>query len=137
MSDETPVTSVLKMDRAEPLGNSLDDFGRRALHVKGAFRFSGLNIGMRITTMEIGDTATAIPATPFTQRNAIAILNLDPALTLYVGPSSVTEGRTVGTTAGWEVGPSEAFNVDITDGVVVYGIAPAGETILVKILEIA
>ena len=31
---EQPVTSVLKMDRADPIGNSDDGTGRRALHVK-------------------------------------------------------------------------------------------------------
>lgn len=31
---ETTVTSVLKMDRADPIGNSDDGTGRRALHVK-------------------------------------------------------------------------------------------------------
>jgi len=33
MAEET-VTSVLKMDRANPIGNSDDGTGRRALHVK-------------------------------------------------------------------------------------------------------
>jgi hypothetical protein len=34
MSDETPVLASLAMDRGEPLGNSEDNFGRRALHTK-------------------------------------------------------------------------------------------------------
>lgn len=125
------------MDRAEPLGNSEDGTGRRALHVKGNFKLTGLNIGMRTTTMEIGDTPEAIPATAFPFRNAIAVLNLSEADTLYIGDETVTSGRALGTSAGWEVGPNEAFNVDVTDGVTVWGVAPAGKTILVKVLEIA
>lgn len=34
MVNESEVISTLKMDRAEPLGNSDDGSGRRALHVK-------------------------------------------------------------------------------------------------------
>ena len=34
MVNESEVVSTLKMDRAEPLGNSDDGTGRRALHVK-------------------------------------------------------------------------------------------------------
>lgn len=137
MANETPVNSALFMDRAEPLGNSVDGDGRRALHVKGAFKFTGLNIGTKVTTMEVSDSAIKVPAVPYAQRNTISILNLDPTNTLYIGPSTVTAGRTVGTSCGWEVGPNEAFNVDVTDQVDIFAIAPAGKTILIKILEIA
>lgn len=36
MANETPVNSALFMDRAEPLANSDDGSGRRALHVMQA-----------------------------------------------------------------------------------------------------
>jgi len=34
MADETPIQADLRMDRSDPLGNSTDVWGRRALHVK-------------------------------------------------------------------------------------------------------
>ena len=34
MANETPVNSALFMDRSDPIGNSDDGTGRRALHVK-------------------------------------------------------------------------------------------------------
>lgn len=54
MSDETPVTAALSMDRGNPLGNSEDVFLRRALHVK-----VGNKPGESIPVYE------ATPGTPF------------------------------------------------------------------------
>lgn len=100
-------------------------------------QFSGLNIAMKITTMNVTDTRGKVPATPLAQRNAMAISNMSVSDTIYVGPSNVVAGRGIGTTAGWEVGPSETFNVDITENIELYAVAEAGATVLVKILELA
>jgi hypothetical protein len=78
-----------------------------------------------------------VPPTPLSRRNAIAVSNLDSGKTIYVGQSSVTAGRTIGTTAGWEIGPNETFNLDITENIELYAIAEAGVTVLVKVLELA
>jgi len=98
---------------------------------------AGLTNAFRITTMTVPDTATALPATPLTDRVAISVTNLDATEILYIGNSDVTADRALGTTAGWEVGPGESFNVDVTDSIIIYGRAEASQTILIKVLEIS
>lgn len=98
---------------------------------------SGLATDFRITTMTVPDTATAIPATALSNRVALSITNLDAVEVLYLGKSTVTADQAIGTTAGWEVGPSESFNVDIADSLVIFGRAETGKTILIKVLEIS
>lgn len=119
----------------------VEEDGQTKVNVKanfsGTIRPSGLNVGFRITTMEIGDTATAIPTSPFSQRNSLSVVNLSDNDVLYIGNSDVTADRVLGTTSGWEVNPAESFNVDITDSIILYGIAPTGKTITVKVIEIA
>jgi hypothetical protein len=113
---------------------------KRALDVYslgGKVTSSGLSIDYTITTMTVTDVAAALPATNLTLRNAVAITNLDVAETLYIGKATVTANRAAGTTAGWEVGPGETFQVDITDSLSLYGRAEAGKSILIKILEVA
>jgi hypothetical protein len=106
--------------------------------VTGTFTPSGLKTAGKITTVQITDTATALPSTPLTARNAIAISNLSTSQTLYIGFSnSVTADRSIGTNAGWEIGPLEGFNLDITDSVVIYGITASGMSALIKILELS
>lgn len=92
---------------------------------------------LRVTTLDITDVATLLPTAAFTGRRALAIVNKDVAEILYLGNATVTADTVVGTTSGWEVNPQEAFNADIDDVLVLYGIAPAGKTIRVKILELA
>lgn len=97
----------------------------------------GLTTAIRTTTMTVTDVATPLPAVPLANRQAIAIVNLDAAEVLYIGNSNVTADRVAGNTAGWEVNAQEGFNLDVTDTIVLYGIAEAGQSILVKIMEIA
>lgn len=97
----------------------------------------GLTVSIRTTTMNVTDVATALPAAALANRNAISVVNLDPVEILYVGNVTVTANRAIGTTAGWEIGPLEGFNLDVTDSIILYGRAEAGKTILVKILEIS
>lgn len=105
--------------------------------ITGEFTPTGLRTAIKITTMNITDTATPLPATALFARNAMVVTNKDITEVLYVGPASVTADTVVGTTSGHEVNPGEGFNLDIQDDIVLYGIAPAGKTILVKITELA
>lgn len=98
---------------------------------------SGLANDFVTTTMNVTDIAAPVPASALSSRVALTITNLDGVETLYLGKSTVTADRAIGTTAGWEVGPNESFNVDISDALVLYGIAEAGKTILIKVLEIS
>lgn len=96
---------------------------------------SGLSNGFFVTTIDVGTSATLIPTTPLDPRNAIAIYNTDSSNTLYIGPSNtVTADNVVGSTSGWEVGPNEIWQTNITKDVAVYGISTT--TIRVKILEL-
>lgn len=98
---------------------------------------SGLANDFRVTTMNVTDVAAAIPAIALASRVAMSITNLDVAEVVYLGKATVTANQVLGITAGWEVGPGESFNVDISDALVIYGIAEAGKTILIKVLEIS
>ena len=126
-----------------PLGK--DDYQKLLVNAQGelittatgTFSFSGLKDSFRITTMDVTDSATLLPAVALTNRNALSIANLSGADTLYIGKNTVTADRVTGTTSGWEIGPNENMNLDITDDIVIYGIAEAGKTIQIKIFEIA
>ncbi len=105
---------------------------------KGTFVPTGLSVGGENTTIDIGDTATLLPATPLTDRNALSVHNTDSTEFLYVGfDSGVTADSVVGTTSGRQVGPGLALNFDVRDGVVLYAIAETGKTIRVHIMELA
>jgi hypothetical protein len=106
--------------------------------VTGTFTASGLTIAGRITTVDIGDTATALPAVALSQRNALAIHNTSETDAVYIGYSSaVTADNVLGTTSGWYVGPNENFNIDITESIILYAICETGKTCRVKINEVA
>ena len=103
----------------------------------GSFTFSGLKTAIRTTTMDVGDTATALPAIPLTARNSITVSNFSDEDILYIGNSNVTADNVIGTTSGHEVNPNEGFNLDITDAIILYGRAPTGKTIRIKVTELA
>lgn len=96
---------------------------------------SGLQNDFKTTTMNVGDVAIPIPATPLVDRNSLSIVNLDSVETLYIGDSNVTADRVVGNTSGWEVGAGETLNFDVKDTIIIYGRCETGKTILVKVLE--
>lgn len=50
--------------------------------VTGELTVSGLREAMRITTMDVSTTETALPATPLTNRNAISVSNLSGVATV-------------------------------------------------------
>jgi hypothetical protein len=85
----------------------------------------------------VGDTEIALPVSPLSDRNAISIANLSTTDTLYIGNTGVVADRSIGITAGWEIGPQETYNTDIKDTIIIYGLAATGKTIRVKIQEIS
>ena len=103
---------------------------------EGSFAPSGLRNAMLITTLDIGDTATPIPASPQVNRNSVIIYNLDATKSLYIGNSDVTADAVNGTTSGWLVPPKSYFSTDVTDNIIIYGIVETG-TIKVQILEVS
>lgn len=106
--------------------------------VTGELTASGLTTAGKITTMNISDTAVAIPSSPLADRNSLALTNLSNVDTIYIGFStSVTADQNLGLTAGWEVGPNEGFNLDIKDTILIYGITETGKTVRVKVMELA
>lgn len=105
--------------------------------VSGSFTPQGLHVAGRVTTMNVTSVATTLPAVALTGRNSLSVVNLS-SFVLYINYiSSVTADRTIGTNAGWEINPNEGFNLDITDSIFVYAIAASGQTILVKVTELA
>lgn len=106
--------------------------------ITGEFTQTGLKTQGKVTTMTVSHTPTPLPATPLTKRNSLAVTNLSSSDILYIGfSSSVTADATIGTNAGWEVGPNEGFNLDIQDDIIIYGITQSGITIKIKIMELA
>lgn len=94
----------------------------------------------KITTLDIGDVATKLPATPAAGRISMDIRNLsginEPNDILYIGPNaSVTATDTVGTSSGWQIGPGEGDNVELRASKEAWAIAPAGLTIRVQVRE--
>lgn len=105
--------------------------------VSGDVTPAGLRIAGRNTTMMVSTTAIALPAIPLANRNAMSIVNLSMTETLYIGfDTSVTADSVVGVTSGWEIGPNEGFNIDITETIPLYGIVASG-SIMIKIMELS
>lgn len=108
------------------------------IDISGSFVFSGLSLAIKTSTINVTDTATALPATALASRNSLVIRNLSTTDILYIGGATVTAGQTVGSfTDGYEVDPGQEFSVDIANGLALYGIAESGKTIKVKITEFA
>lgn len=98
----------------------------------------GLRNAFLVTTLDMTDTAGTIPGTALTDRNAVSIHNLSTSVTIYIGPANtVTADRVNGTTSGWELGPGEFFNLDVTDNIPLYGICPSGQSAQVKVMELS
>jgi len=104
---------------------------------EGTFTPTGLNESIKITTMTITDTESALPATALTNRNAISIYNKSATITIYIGPTGVQAGDAVGTTSGWEIPAQTYLNFDITANISLYAVAPSSQSALIKVMEIA
>jgi len=106
------------------------------LPITGTINISGLSKNGLNTTLTVGTNAVPLPATALVDRNALSIRNLDTNIGLYIGfDTGVTATQTNGTASGWLIGPSESYNVDITNNIVVYGIAT--QDIQVQVQELA
>jgi len=83
----------------------------------------------KTTAVSVGGTATALPATPLTQRRALIIFNNDATNTLYLGGSDVTAATGIPVVA-------QSFSPAIDAGprLILYGIS-AGATLNVRVLE--
>jgi len=110
---------------------------KRALDVavkEGEFTQQGLDTG-KVTTLTVTTTATLLPATAATNRNAIAIQNFTGA-TLFIGfNSSVTADRIAGTTSGYELADGGEARFDVTDTATIFGILAAGSGVI-KVVEL-
>ena len=105
--------------------------------ISGSFSPSGLNVALKVTTLTVGDTATALPVTALTSRNSISIQNKSTTQIVYIGDINVTADTVVGTTSGYELLPGSFFNVDVTPNITIYGRCESGQSALLKILELA
>ena len=95
--------------------------------------FSGLRVRVKITNLIITDIASPLPPIALANRNSIMIENrsADP---IFIGEADVAAS---GIKEGWEIYSTSVFSTDITDQIVLYGIAPAGKTVNLKIMELA
>lgn len=108
------------------------------LNIAGSFVSSGLKTDFLITTEEITDSASTVPAGGnLTDRNAIAITNLDETETIYLGKATVTADSVNGTTSGWEIAAGETFQLDVTDAITLHARAETGKIIKIKVFEVA
>jgi hypothetical protein len=79
--------------------------------------------------------ADPIPV-PLTNRVAVSIRNKSATETVYLGEDgTITPDNSA--TGGWEIGPGEDFNLDLSDSNGFFLITEPGKTALVKFLEIA
>lgn len=118
----------------DPTNNNLDTMRTTA---KGTFSPTGLSTDWIITTLDVTDTATLLPATALVGRNALSIYNTSETDFVFIGKSNVTADNVVGTTSGWDLPPKGYMNFDVKDNISIYAIAETGKTIRVKIMELA
>lgn len=128
---ETPVISTLLMDRSEPLGNSIDNTGRRALHVLaqgGVLQIKGVSVEGRIQQLTLSTSAwTPAPATPLQGRNSLIVQNIGNTSVLW----NYTDNPAV--TIGFRIPAGGFREILITDEVKVYlRAATAAVTVLVE-----
>ena len=89
-----------------------------------------------ITVTTVTDVAALGVVASLADRVSLSLRNKSATVTIYIGPTSGVTANDAAT-GGWEIGPSEDFNIDLDDAQDFYLIAPAGQSALVKILEIA
>lgn len=106
----------------------------------GTFSWSGLSTAMLTTSIQLGDTAQALPASALSGRNSLVIFNTSSTDSIFIGGSSVTADTPVSFpdyTWGQEIPPRSFWNVDLAGAIVVYGRCQTGKTVIVKITEYA
>lgn len=105
-----------------------------SVSLSGTFSMSGLRKRLKMTNMTVGDSAIAIPAVALSQRNSIIVENRDSVESVFIGEADVTAS---GAFEGWQLSPTSFYSTDITDAIVLYAIAPAGKSVVIKIMELA
>lgn len=116
---ESFVNSALFMDRADALGNTLDEYGRRALHalISGRILIKGASTAGRVTKQNLTQSAwTACPATPLAGRNTVLIQNQSTTLSIILNYDPAAPAST-----GIIVGPGAAKEIMLADNVILYG----------------
>jgi hypothetical protein len=99
-----------------------------------AYSFSGLRERLKISNLSVTDVVAALPLVSLLHRNSIIVHNLSTTASFFIGESDVTA---IGVTQGWEIEPTAFFSTDVTADIILYAIAPLGETVLIKIMELA
>lgn len=74
---------------------------------------------IRTTSVTVGTTPTALPATALPNRRLLIVQNLSGA-TIYLGDSTMHVG------SGMQLINSASFSIDLDAGVTLYGIEAAG-----------
>lgn len=122
---ETSVRVCVANDSSDPV------------QVSGSFGAAAGPTGpFQITVVTVTDVATNPLTTNIPNRVSLSIRNRDLLDTVYFGKNAlVTADDTA--TGGWEIGPNEDFNIDLDDSNNFFLITTAGQTALVKILEVA
>lgn len=101
---------------------------------KGTFTVAGM-VDFLVTTQDITDVASELPAIAMAGRKSISIINIsgDP---VFIGPTSaVSATNDLGTNAGWPISSNGYLNFDLAGIVKIFAIAEAGKTVRLKIKE--
>jgi len=103
----------------------------RGISVRKLLRVTADQItgGLLESAVTIGDTATPIPATPYSNRLGLSLYNNEALKTIYLGSSTVTVGN------GHPLKAEAQLYLPIVQGVVFYGIVESGTADL-RILEV-
>lgn len=104
--------------------------------ISGTFNISAPTGPFNISITTVNDAAADPLGASLADRVSLSIRNKSPTVTVYFGDSNTVTANDAAT-GGWEIGPGEDFNVDLNDSNIFYLITPAGQTAVVKILEIA
>lgn len=103
---------------------------------EGTFTDTGLEVGGTITTMNVTDTATLLPASARTDRKTMSVYNLSTTDSFYWGfHSGVEANQNLGTDAGIKVEPGNIINFDFAGSVNIYAIAESGITVKIQVIE--
>lgn len=100
-------------------------------NIVGTFTPSGLNTAGKLTQITLNiATWTALPATALTDRNGVGFQNRtsDQVLVGFISGAA--------TTLGWTVDVNGEFFIDVTDAVVIFGLALTG-TPTITVMEVS
>lgn len=91
---------------------------------------------LKRSVVTVTDVAADPIPVPLANRVSLVVRNKSGLNTIYLGEdNTITPDDTA--TGGWEIGPGEDFSLDLSEDNNFFLIAPAGQSAIVKILEIA